>query len=88
MGGGDMDENLVAACRECNVGKGRYHVMDYNEELGPELMDCIRKGDDARAMEILGGYDPEQIEWMRRFQCGEFDEELAQQLEKDLKKKD
>jgi|SRR4029077_19591234 len=85
MGGGDMDENLVAACRECNVGKGRYHVVDYDEELGPELMDCIRKRDDARALEILGG-DPEAIAWFRRFQNGEFKEEMTQELERVLGK--
>src|ERR1700731_406141 len=71
MGGGDMDENLVATCRECNIGKGRYQVVDYSEELGPELMDTLRRRDYARGLEILGG-DPAVIEWFRRFQRGEF----------------
>lgn len=66
-GGSDDDQNLVAACRECNIGKNRYPVVEYNEELGPELMDCLRKRDDARAIEILGG-DQEVADWLRRFQ--------------------
>jgi len=85
--GSDQENNLVAACRECNIGKGRYAVVDYNEDLGPELMDCIRKDDHARAIEILGG-DLEQAKWLRRYQKGEFDEELAKRLAEDLAKPD
>jgi len=59
-GGSDDDGNLVAACFECNRGKGAI-ILD--EELGPELEECLRMQDHARAIEILVG--PKEAEIYR-----------------------
>lgn len=68
-GGLDEDSNLVTSCFDCNRGKRDTMIVDQNDDepLGPELEECLRTGDHATAIEIMGG-DLEVAKRLRTFQ--------------------